>query len=1112
MRCPECGHSNPAPAKFCEECGTGLGQWCRFCGAQVPAAAKFCAGCGRPVIVATSSSRFASLEAYTPSHLAEKILTSKSALEGERKQVTVVFADLKGSMELLADRDPEDAQKILDPILERMMEAVHRYEGTVNQVMGDGIMALFGAPLALEDHAVRACYAALRMQAAVKRYGEEVRRTDGATIRIRIGVNSGEVVVRSISNDLHMDYTAVGQTTHLAARMEQFADPGTIVVTAQTLRLAEGYIETRALGKVAVKGLSGPVEIHEITGARAARRRLEATAFTRGLTPFVGRAPQLEQLQIALARAAAGRGQVVAVVGEVGVGKSRFLYEFTHSSRTNGWLILEATSVSYGRATSYEPLIDLVKHYFQIHDGDDAREIRDKIVARLFALDRALETLLPPILALLDIPVDDPQWDTLDPAHRRQRTLDALKRLLLQQSRVQPLLLIFEDLHWVDSETQAFLDGLVEALLPARVLLLVNYRPEYRHDWSHKAYYTQVRIDPLPPDGAAALLDALLGRHGGFAALKQLLIARTEGNPFFLEESVRTLAETGVIVGEPGDYRIAKSLQDIQVPATVQAMLAARIDRLPPREKHVLQCAAVIGNDVPEALLEAVAAMSHDDLRRALTVLHTADFLYEATLFPHVEHIFKHALTQTVTYEALLTSRRQALHAATGAALERLYTERTDEVVERLAHHFGRSREDAKAVDYALLAAEKAQRRWANTEALVHFETARQRLRRMPLIPENALRQIDAVVKQAEIKFALGRHADHIEALESIAELVERHGDTARRATWYCWTGFFRSLTGGPLDFAISYCREAATIAEAASLEELQAIAESCLLQVYTFAGELRNAMEVGERALAVFTTRGSVWWTCRTLWNLATAANALGQWDESLGYCRRALELAREVGDLRLRTVSWYRLGSAHVFKGEHDDGLRCYREALALSPKPFDAAMIKAVQGCGRVRVGQIDAGRADLEEAVAWFDQSQLRYTRSLFALWLAEAYLSQDAPVRARAVLEEVLTTTGRLGYRHLEGVAERLFAESLVHEDRRAAEAHVERAIGILERVGAQNELAKALVDHAELCRLTGDLPSARERLERALAIFESLGTLHEPKRVRAKLGALHASS
>ena len=594
----------------------------------------------------------------TPAHLAEKILSSKTALEGERKQVTVLFADLKGSMELLADRDPEEARQLLDPVLEHMMAAVHRYEGTVNQVMGDGIMALFGAPIAHEDHAVRACYAALHMQEAIGRYREEVRRAHGIEVHIRVGLNSGEVVVRAIDSRLHMDYTAVGQTTHLAARMEQLATPGSIRVTADTLCLVEGYVEVKPLGPVPVKGLPEPIEVYELLRAGPVRSRLQASA-ARGLTRFVGRSTELEQLHQALSRAAAGHGQVVAGVGEPGVGKSRLLYEFTHSHHTHGWLLLASHSVSYGKATAYLPVLDLLKGYFQIDPQDDTRRRREKVTGKLLTLDRALEPWLPALLVLLEVPVEDPQWQAFDPPQRRRRTLEAIKHLLLRESQVQPLCLMFEDLHWIDAETQALLDRLVESLPTARLLLLVNYRPEYQHGWGSKTYYTQIRLDPLPLASADAFLQALLGDDPSLALLTQLLIARSQGNPFFLEESVRTLVETGILVGERGAYRLAQALASLQVPATVQAVLAARIDRLPPEEKRLLQTAAVIGTEVSWPLLQAVADASDEALYRGLAHLQAAEFLYETSLFPEREYTFKHALTHEVAYGGLLHEQRR---------------------------------------------------------------------------------------------------------------------------------------------------------------------------------------------------------------------------------------------------------------------------------------------------------------------------------------------------------------------------------------------------------------------------------------------------------------------
>ncbi len=761
----------------------------------------------------------------------------------------MLFADLQGSLELLADRDPEEARKILDPVLEHMMEAVHQYEGTVNQVMGDGIMALFGAPLAHEDHAVRACYAALRMQESVKRHAREVRRTEGIPIQIRVGLNSGEVVVRSIGNDLRMSYTAVGQTTHLAARMEQMATPGAVLTTAETLRLAEGYVETRSLGVLPVKGLDVPLEVFEVTGAGMVRSRLQASA-RRGLSRFVGRAPELDQLHEALEQAEAGRGQVVAVVGEPGVGKSRLVHEITQAVSRPQWLVLEGRSLSYGKATPYLPITDLLRGYFQIEARDGAREIHTKVLARLRALDPALEPTLPAFLALLDVPADDARWQGLDPALRRQRTLDAIMALLLRESQSQPLLLVLEDLQWVDSETQALLDGLVERVPRARIVLLANFRPEYQDGWGGKTYYTRLRLNTLAHESADELLQALLGVEPGLASLKRLLIERTDGNPFFLEESVRTLVETGALDGERGQYRAARPLAGIQIPATVQSILAARIDRLPDREKRLLQSASVIGKDVPFALLQALEDAPEEELRRALGHLQAAEFLYETSLFPDLEYTFKHALTHEVAYGALLYGNRRALHARLVSVIERLATGRLAEQVDRLAHHALQGGLWDKAVLLFRKAGAKAAAHSAYREAVTCSEQALDALTHLPPGKERDEQEVDL---RLDLHNALTPHGEVVRMLETLHEaerVAGALGDQRRlgRIAAYMTQGYWWS---GQPDRAVESAQRALAIAGTLGDHALAAIATLRLGQAYLSLGEYRQAIAAFARNVA---------------------------------------------------------------------------------------------------------------------------------------------------------------------------------------------------------------------------------------------------------------------
>src|SRR5262245_6366355 len=883
-------------------------------------------------------------------------------------------------MELLADRDPEEARMILDPVLERMMEAVHRYEGTVNQVMGDGIMALFGAPIAHEDHAVRACYAALRMQESVKKYAEDVRRSHAAVVKIRVGLNSGDVVVRAIGSDLHMDYTAVGQTTHLAARMEQLADPGAIVITPETLTLTEGYVAVKSLGPVAVKGLAGPIEVYEVTGAGPARTRLQAAA-RRGLTRFVGRDAELQQLRHTQQLAGSGRGQVAAIVGEAGVGKSRLVYEVTHSHRMEGWLILESTSVSYGKATAYLPVIEMLRAYFQIATGDDTRRMREKITGKLLALDRALEPSLPALLTLLDLPTDDAAWEALAPPERRPRTVEAVKRLLLRESQLQPLLILFEDLHWVDAETQAVLDALVESLPAARLLLLVNYRPEYRHGWGGKTYYRQIHVESLAQASAEALLEALVGSDARLGPMKQLLVERTQGNPFFLEESVQALVETGAVTGERGAYALTRAVPDVRVPPTVQAVLAARIDRLPPEEKRLLQLASAIGKDVPLVLLQAVAGVSEDLLHARLAHLQAAEFVYEASLFPEPEYTFKHALTHEVAYQGLLVERRRELHARILEAMETLYSDRLSEQVERLARHAQQGGRPERAVHYLRQAGAKAIARSADREAVGFLERALASLTELPESRETLTEALDIRLDLGPaLMVTAGLAAPEIHALYTRArELCDQVGDSSRlfQAVWGQW---YSSLNRGEYREVRELGDQLLKAARDAGDSNLLLEAHHSLWATRFEFGELCAAMPHFEeglrrydhrrhRALA-FRYAGHDAGVC-CLFHLSLTLWALGYPDQAARRSEESLSLARELAHLYSTVIAHNWAAALRYHRGEHLAAAERADVAVALaSAHGFSASLDRASLILGALRLDRGEGGDlpAQLEHALA------------------------------------------------------------------------------------------------------------------------------------------------
>jgi class 3 adenylate cyclase/tetratricopeptide (TPR) repeat protein len=1120
MQCPRCQHENPPQAKFCLECGARVALTCTKCRSELPAGAKFCLECGEAVSSqATAEPRFASPGYYTPKHLAEKILTSKAALEGERKQVTVLFADLKGSMELLADRDPEEARKILDPVLERMMEAVHRYEGTVNQVMGDGIMALFGAPLAHEDHAVRACYAALGMQESVKRYAEELRGAEGVLVQIRVGLNSGEVVVRSIASDLHVDYTAVGQTTHLAARMEQLAPPGTVRLTGETARLAEGYVEVRSLGPIPVKGLSDTIEIFELIGAGEARTRLQAAAL-RGLTRFVGRDAEVEHLRRVLGQAGAGHGQVVAIVGEAGVGKSRLTYEFTHSHRVQDWLILEASSVSYGKATSYLPVIDLLRGYFKIGDRDDHRDMHDKVLGRVLGLDRALEFLLPPLLALLDVPVEDAAWQTLDPPQRRQRTLDAVKRLLLRESQVQPLLVVFEDLHWIDGETQALLDSLVDSLGSARLLLLVNYRPEYQHGWASLTAYSQMRLDALLAERAGELLEALLGNDPSLTALKQLLFEQTEANPLFLEESVRALVETAALAGERGAYRLTRPVEHLRIPATVQAILAARIDRLGPEAKRLLQSAAVIGKDVPMPLLLAIVDAREPEVRAEMAHLQAAEFLYETRLFPDLEYTFKHALTHEVTYSGLLHDRRRELHGRIVDAIETLYRDRIGEHIERIAHHALRGELREKAVHYLRQAGNKATARSALQDARGWFEQALGVIQALPQSMSTLEQAFEIRLEFRPVLNQLGEARQMLERLREAETIAERLNDDARRGRVCAFVMTAHTLLG-ELDEALVTGTRALEIAGRLGDLGLRILTTGLLEPAHYYRGEYGRVVELATGNLAALPAD----WVYKYFVGMAVPASVydrswlvaslaqLGRFAEAAEYQAEAIRLAEATHHATTVGQAHRAAGMFHLLEGDWAKARALIERLIAVVRTGNVVFLLPFAVTSSAWVLAQLDEASEALSRLREGEQLLERQAARGIVGD-LGWAYHSLGRACLLLGRFDEARSLGNRAvesspGHHGFAAHARLLLGDIATHPDRfdaESGEAHYRQSLALAEPRGMRPVVAHCHLGLSKLYRRTGKREQAQEHLTTAMTMYREMGMTYWLKKAGAEVG------
>ena len=892
-------------AKFCDACGKPLPLLCPKCGAANRAAAKFCNECGAPLGQQTQLSA-GHPRLPDPEFAIGTAVDAQLTPEGERKTVTALFADIIGSTELGQDLDPEETRAIIDPALGLMIDAAQRYDGYVVQSTGDGIFALFGAPVAREDHPQRSLYTAMRMQEEICRYSDRLRAAGRPPIQIRAGANTGEVVVRTIKTGAsHTEYTPIGHTVNLASRLQSLANAGSTVISDSTRKLVEGYFALRPLGPTHVKGISEPINVHEVVGLGPLRTRLQRSA-GRGLSKFVGRAKEKEVLQRAAERAQAGSGQIVAVVAEPGVGKSRLFFEFKAEAQS-GWTVLEAFSVSHGKGSAYLPIVELLHSYFEFGSGDSASVRREKIAAKIAGLDPNLETALPYLYALLEIANDKDRLAGMDAQLRKSRILEAVTRLFLAEADRRPLILMVEDLHWLDDESQALLDRIADVVGNSRMLLLVNYRPEYAHRWGDKSCCVRLRLESLGGGSADEMLSAILGDDEALLPLKKLIITTTGGVPFFMEETVQVLFDEGALKRQNGAVRLIRPLDSLKIPPTVQAILAARIDRLHNDEKNLLQTLAILGREFVLSLARVVAAKSEDELERLIVRLQLGEFVYEQPSITDVEYIFKHALTQEVAYNSLLLERRKQLHEHVGHAIETIYTASLDDHVAELAHHFSRSGNQSKAIEYLRLAGTQAMSRGALPQAIRDFESGLELLKPFPAgTPRDSMHlQLLSPLGTAYIA-ARGYAAPEVGPIFAEArELCERIGQ-APQLFAVVWGNFAWHVVRGEMGLSMELANEGIALAERFDDPGIWMEALFLLGVTLFYRGDFVGALSQYEQALSRYDDRERTrLWASRVGEDagvthrcyLALVLWQLGYPDQAIRACRETRELARSIG-----------------------------------------------------------------------------------------------------------------------------------------------------------------------------------------------------------------------
>jgi class 3 adenylate cyclase/tetratricopeptide (TPR) repeat protein len=1119
MRCPQCGHDNPEQVKFCGECGTRIEGLCPGCGTSNPPTNKFCYQCGQALTAApASAAHFASPQSYTPPHLAEKILTSRTALEGERKQVTVLFTDVSGFTSISEKLDPEDVHQLMNRAFELMLGEVHRYEGTINQFLGDGVMALFGAPIAHEDHAQRAVHAALGMQRVLHGYSAELQRTRGITFRVRLGLNTGLVVVGSIGDNLRMDYTAVGDTTNLASRMVNLAEPGQVVIAEDTHKAVRGYFVTRPLGERAIKGKAEPVNAYEVVRARGLRTRLEVGA-ERGLTPFVGREPELTLLQERWAEARAGRGQVICLMGEAGIGKSRLLLEFQRRLADESVTWLTGRCISYGKEMAYLPIIDLLKHNFQVEEGDDDATISAKIERGMGALGEELQPTISHIKYLLSIPPGDDTVLNLDAQQRRLKLFEALRAMTLRGGQLRPLVLVVEDLHWIDKTSEDVLLHLADSILAARVLLLVTYRPGYQNPFGEWTYTTRIELRTLSDHDSLRLAAGMLAMPELPPELRDLIVRKAEGNPFFLEEVLKSLLEVGALRQRDGRYVLTKPISEIYVPNTVQDVIMARIDRLEETPKRALQLASVIGREFTVRLLERISDVKAQ-LERFLQELKVLEFIYERSFYPELAYMFKHALTHDVAYNSLLMQRRKELHRLIAMAIEELYAERLPESYEMLAYHYERGEVWEKALEYLVKAGQKAQQAYANQEAREHYSRALDICERLGEAVEPATRMTIYAGKGA-VHFLLSEFRASVEAHQRLLEVARQLGDrdTEAEALYQIGFGFFYAHE---FEKALESSHQAQALALEIGNQNILAASLFVIAFVHAVAGKLDEATHGIEEALRVSREAGEKGCEGFNLILLGQLHNWKGEYEQALQLLEQGFTIGH-AHDLQLIVIwiVWER-GLTHGGKGEYTAALGALQDALALSDRLGDKVFkCRVLNSLGWVygEIYNLEAAlqynRDGAETSYKVGDPEIIRNAE----INLGDDYLLLGDLEQAQRYLEKVYVDTQQRGkwgeewmkWRYSQHLYHSLGELWLTKGDAAQALEFAEECLQLAEPTLSRKNLVKGwrLKGQALLAQEQGE--QAEAALTRALTIAREIGNPPQLWKTYQALGVLYES-
>ncbi len=1122
MKCPKCQLENREGVKFCEQCGAKMELECPNCGAKIPLGSKFCGKCGYNLSLPPEPTprelsfdeKIEKIQRYLPEGLTKTILSQRDKIEGERKQVTVMFCDMEGFTPLVEKLGPEEAYTIMDQVYEVLIHKVHDYEGTVNEMTGDGIMALFGAPIALEDAPQRAIRSALAIHREMAKFSDKMKREKEAIqpLKMRIGINTGRVVVGTLGNDLRVEFKAVGDTVNLASRMEELAAPGSTYVTDETFKLTEGLFRFEALGEKIVKGKEASIKLYRVLAPSSRRTRFDVSA-ERGLTPFVGRERELELLLNGFERSKEGRGQSFSIVSEVGVGKSRLLYEFRKAVANENATFLEGKCLSYSRGVAYHPVIDILKANFDIREGDGDFKIKEKVKRGLKILEVDEASTLPYLLELLSVKDSGIDKIPISPEERRVRIIEALNRIVLRGSELRPLIMAIEDLHWSDKSSEESLKDLLDSISGARVFLIFTYRPEFVHTWGGRSYHSQVNLNRLSNRESLIMVSYLLGTEEINADLEELILEKTEGVPFFIEEFIRSLRDLNIIERKNNRYHLVKDIQKVTIPSTIQDVIMARVDSLPEGAKELIQTGSVIEREFSYELIKQVTGLPEKELLSHLSALKDSELLYERGIYPHSTYIFKHALTQEVVYDSILIKRKKQLHEEIGNAIEELYKDNIYEYYGIVAEHFIESENYEKGAEYSKFAGKKAEKAASLKHAIEYAVKRVACLESLPKADDMQKNIVDARTTLGLYYVQINYHVAAKEAVDPIIDLAKKHASKRRLSQIYSIVGAYNYWVEEDFPRAFKYLEDAVKISEEISDVVSLFFGSFWLAVALSFNCEFEKSYHYFQKALDINVV-------AKSLWGIASMKSNISYWV----YClqgrinlaqqtsRESLQIANESGDILSKGMAYTSYGTSCYFKGVFSEAENNLLKGLEFSEKTAQigwAAMAAYSLGDTYVDMREHKKAEKYYTKAISFLEQSRLLPSYiNHFNVAIARSRVLNNEQV---SDLSDLLQCYNESKQKTVEGLMVRYIAEILLNiDDQHMPEAAgwINKAIQADTRNGMRFHLGRDYALYADLSKRKGDLTKARENLNNAIEIYKECGADGWVKKAEKELAAL----